>query len=70
VIRRLAQKKLGFRMKMDVVPLDASIVHGSHGLAAADDLDRPVWIGDGAMPKSPSPMAAVHNAVLAAMAKS
>lgn len=29
---RLAQKKLGFRYKMDVIPLDASLVQGSHGL--------------------------------------
>jgi hypothetical protein len=65
VFGRLAQKKLGFRMKMDVVPLDAAIVRGSHGLAAADDLDRPIWIGDGPMPPSPSPMTAVRDALLA-----
>jgi predicted AlkP superfamily pyrophosphatase or phosphodiesterase len=65
VIGRLAQKKLGFRMKMDVVPLDAAIVRGSHGLAAADDLDRPIWIGDGPPPPSPSPMTAVRDALLA-----
>ena len=29
---RLAQKKLGLRYKMDVIPLDASLVQGSHGL--------------------------------------
>ncbi len=29
---RLVQKKLGFRYKMDVIPLDASLVKGSHGL--------------------------------------
>ena len=29
---RLAQKKLGLRYKMDVIPLDASLVRGSHGL--------------------------------------
>lgn len=29
---RLLQKKLGFRMLMDVIPLDASLVKGSHGL--------------------------------------
>jgi predicted AlkP superfamily pyrophosphatase or phosphodiesterase len=29
---RLAQKKLGFRYKMDVIPLDAGLVRGSHGL--------------------------------------
>jgi predicted AlkP superfamily pyrophosphatase or phosphodiesterase len=67
VVRKLIQKKLGFRMKMDVVPLDASIVHGSHGLPARDDADRPIWIGDGTQPKSPSPMTAVHDAVRAAI---
>jgi len=29
---RLIQKKLGMRYKMDVIPLDPSLVHGSHGL--------------------------------------
>ena len=29
---RLAQKKLGLRYKMDVIPLDANLVKGSHGL--------------------------------------
>lgn len=67
VVRKLLQKKLGFRMKLDVVPLDASIVRGSHGLAAANDLDRPIWIGDGETPKRPSPMTAVRDAVLHAV---
>ncbi len=31
---RLLQKKLGFRTLFDVVPLDASLVRGSHGLRA------------------------------------
>jgi predicted AlkP superfamily pyrophosphatase or phosphodiesterase len=31
-MRRLAQKKLGFRYRMDVIPLDPSLVRGSHGL--------------------------------------
>jgi predicted AlkP superfamily pyrophosphatase or phosphodiesterase len=31
VARRLAQKKLGFRTLMDVIPLDTSLVKGSHG---------------------------------------
>src|SRR6185369_6169150 len=35
-IRRLIQKKLGFRSLFDVVPLDAGLVRGSHGLPAAD----------------------------------
>ncbi len=45
VMRRLAAKKLGFRTLFDLIPLDASLVKGSHGLQAPDPLDRPVWIG-------------------------
>ena len=41
---RLLQKKLGFRMLMDVVPLDASLVNGSHGRRPADKKDWPVFI--------------------------
>jgi predicted AlkP superfamily pyrophosphatase or phosphodiesterase len=41
---RLLQKKLGFRMLMDVVPLDASLVKGSHGRRPADKKDWPVFI--------------------------
>ena len=32
---RLLQKKLGFRYRMDVIPLDASLVRGSHGRLVA-----------------------------------
>jgi hypothetical protein len=31
ILTRLLQKYLGFRMLMDVIPLDASLVKGSHG---------------------------------------
>jgi len=41
---RLLQKKLGFRMLMDVVPLDATLVKGSHGRRPADKKDWPVLI--------------------------
>jgi predicted AlkP superfamily pyrophosphatase or phosphodiesterase len=43
---RLAQKKLGMRALMDIVPLDSSLVGGSHGLHAACDDDRPLLIAD------------------------
>jgi len=39
---RLLQKKLGFRMLMDVIPLDASLVKGSHGRRPAQKKDWPV----------------------------
>ncbi len=41
---RLLQKKLGFRMLMDVIPLDAALVKGSHGRRPADKKDWPVFI--------------------------
>src|SRR5205823_9325598 len=47
---RLLQKKLGFRTLFDVIPLDPSLVRGSHGLPASDPLDRPLPVGDGPAP--------------------
>lgn len=41
---RLAQKKLGMRYRMDVIPLDATLVQGSHGLRPAAE-DGPLVIG-------------------------
>jgi predicted AlkP superfamily pyrophosphatase or phosphodiesterase len=41
---RLAKKALGFRYLMDVIPLDASLVKGSHGRVTDDPLDGPVAI--------------------------
>lgn len=68
VARKLLQKALGFRMTMNVVPLDASLIRGSHGLPAANDLDRPVWISDGPSPgDGPVPMTIFRDAVLEAM---
>lgn len=48
---RLVQKKLGFRYRMDVVPIDGGLVGGSHGLINAPD-DSPIIIG----PDAPSEM--------------
>jgi predicted AlkP superfamily pyrophosphatase or phosphodiesterase len=50
VARKLLAKKLGFRMLMDMIPLDAAMIKGSHGLRASDPMDRPLWIGTGANP--------------------
>ena len=44
---RLLQKMLGFRYRMDVIPLDPSLVGGSHGLRPAPE-DGPLIIGHGA----------------------
>ncbi len=41
---RLAQKHLGFRYSMDVIPLDASLVKGSHGRLTERPEDGPLFI--------------------------
>jgi predicted AlkP superfamily pyrophosphatase or phosphodiesterase len=44
---KLARKAMGFRTLLDVIPLDATLVRGSHGRrSAATDDDAPVAIGD------------------------
>src|SRR5207244_7872015 len=41
---RLLQKKLGLRMLMDVIPLHATLVNGSHGARPKNISDWPVLI--------------------------
>ncbi len=43
---RLLQKALGFRMLMDLIPLDATLVKGSHGARPDHVEDYPVAIAD------------------------
>jgi predicted AlkP superfamily pyrophosphatase or phosphodiesterase len=43
--RRVLQKKLGFRMLMDVIPLKPELVKGTHGRLPASADDGPVVIG-------------------------
>lgn len=44
ILWRLVQKKLGFRMLMDVIPLDATLVKGSHGRIPENVKDFPIFI--------------------------
>ncbi len=62
IVKRLLQKKLGFRMLMDVVPVDATLVKGSHGIIPHSELDYPIYIG----PSTPSGSAAQSDSALAA----
>jgi predicted AlkP superfamily pyrophosphatase or phosphodiesterase len=65
---RLVQKKLGFRSLFDIVPLDPSLVRGSHGLPVTNPADRPVLIGDGPAPALPDvPQVDVRRLVLDAL---
>ncbi|MCU7549937.1 alkaline phosphatase family protein [Chitinophagaceae bacterium LB-8] len=44
---KLLRKKLGFRYVMDVIPLDATLVKGSHGRIVKEAGYKPVLITDG-----------------------
>jgi predicted AlkP superfamily pyrophosphatase or phosphodiesterase len=46
IMGRLLQKKLGFRMLMDVIPLDAALVKGSHGIRPSNRMDHPILIAE------------------------
>lgn len=50
---RLLRKKLGFRMLMDVIPLDPSLVRGSHGVRPRDRDDWPVLIEPEGISRTP-----------------
>lgn len=44
IILKLIKKKLGFRTLMNVIPLDAKLVNGSHGCIPEKEQDKPVLI--------------------------
>ncbi len=53
IASKLLKKKLGMRMLMDLIPLDATLVKGSHGRIPEDQEDWPVLIGPlDAMPET------------------
>lgn len=53
--RKLAARKLGFRNLLDVIPLDATLVRGSHGVEAQSADDAPIYLGDaGESPLTPT----------------
>ena len=46
VAGKLLKKKLGFRMLMNLIPLDATLVKGSHGRIPPSTMEYPVLIAD------------------------
>lgn len=63
VIGKVLKKKLGFRYLMDVIPLDATLIKGSHGRITADAKDHPVLIST--QPVKTGVIATdVHNIIL------
>lgn len=59
----LLKKKLGFRTLLDVIPLDAGLVKGSHGRDRVPESEQPVFIGEGA--ESVSSAESVFDAIVA-----
>jgi hypothetical protein len=47
IAAKLAARKLGFRNLLDIIPLDASLVKGSHGRIDNPRSRAPVFIGNG-----------------------
>ncbi len=67
VAGKLLKKHLGFRILMDVIPLDPSLVKGSHGICPANAEEWPVLIGTGNTTDGAAIDAtAVHDRLLAA----
>ena len=46
VVAMLLKKKMGFRTVMNIIPLDATLVKGSHGRIPEDKADFPILITD------------------------
>ena len=61
----LLKKQLGFRMLMDLIPLDASLVKGSHGRRPAKVSDYPVIVSSRPelVPHGPIPAADIYHAL-------
>lgn len=55
IILKLLSKKLGFRTMMDLIPLDAGLVRGSHGRVNVANEDKAVFIGSHGFERSISP---------------
>ncbi|MBD5781956.1 alkaline phosphatase family protein [Pelagicoccus sp. NFK12] len=64
IAKFLLKKKLGFRALLDVIPLDATLVKGSHGTCPKNRSDWPVYISPQNLPDQlTSPQ--VHHQLLA-----
>jgi predicted AlkP superfamily pyrophosphatase or phosphodiesterase len=63
---RLARRALGFSTLMDIVPLDATLVKGSHGRLTDSAADGPVFISSEhrLAPEEPVPATAVKDLIL------
>jgi hypothetical protein len=63
---RLARRALGFSTLMDVIPIDATLVKGSHGRLTEDAAQGPVFVSSESqlMPDGPVAATAVKDLIL------
>ena len=63
---KLLKRKLGFRTLLDVIPLDPSLVRGSHGRIAQSTSKQPVLItqDDSGAETEELPVTAVRDVIL------
>jgi hypothetical protein len=60
---KLLRKKAGLRYVMDVIPLDASLVRGSHGSVDVDPVYYPVLITDSGSGKETLNATAIYDVI-------
>ena len=66
---KLLRKKAGFRYVMDVIPLDANLVKGSHGRIGVRPEFQPVLITDQKQEESPISANDIFNIILSSLRK-
>ncbi|MDX1952460.1 MAG: alkaline phosphatase family protein [Verrucomicrobiota bacterium] len=68
IVSKLLKKKLGFRMLMDVIPLDANLVKGSHGRVSDNISEQPViLVQNQKLPRSQIQSTEVYNIIRTAV---
>jgi len=65
--RKLLAKKMGFRIFMDLIPLDPSLVKGTHGARPKDSIDWPILFGHGIEKNDPIHATQVHDLLVSGL---
>ncbi|HYF70297.1 MAG TPA: nucleotide pyrophosphatase/phosphodiesterase family protein [Ohtaekwangia sp.] len=60
---KLLRKKAGFRYVMDVIPLDATLVKGSHGKVNTSSVYHPILITDQKLAQNEIPAVSVYDVI-------
>ena len=60
VVGKLIQKKMGFRTVMDIIPINATLIKGSHGRITEDVEDYPIFISNHSFGKKNQTISAIQ----------